>query len=211
MPDLSPPPPYLTMPVSVDQFALELFRIGGVKLGEFTLKSGRKSPVYVDLRVLVSSPSVLRMAGEALLPVLERLQFDRIAGLPYAGLPIAVSASLAGNLPMLYARKEAKDYGTRKLIEGAYESGMTVALLDDVITDGGAKLELVIPFLQEGLKVRDFVVLVDREQGGADLLRSNGYELHSVFTLRQVLEALRRGEAITREQYTEVMDYLSQG
>ena len=199
------------MPVSVDQFALELFRIGGVKLGEFTLKSGRKSPVYVDLRVLVSSPSVLRMAGEALLPVLERLQFDRIAGLPYAGLPIAVSASLAGNLPMLYARKEAKEYGTRKLIEGAYEAGMTVALLDDVITDGGAKLELVTPFLQEGLKVRDFVVLVDREQGGADLLRSNGYELHSVFTLRQVLEALHRGDAITPEQYTEVMDYLSQG
>jgi uridine monophosphate synthetase len=199
------------MPVSVDQFALELFRIGGVKLGEFTLKSGRKSPVYVDLRVLVSSPSVLRMAGEALLPVLERLQFDRIAGLPYAGLPIAVSASLAGNLPMLYARKEAKEYGTRKLIEGAYEAGMTVALLDDVITDGGAKLELVTPFLQEGLKVRDFLVLVDREQGGADLLRSNGYELHSVFTLRQVLEALRRGNAITPEQYTEVMDYLSQG
>lgn len=198
------------MPVSVDQFALELFRIGGVKLGEFTLKSGRKSPVYVDLRVLVSSPSVLRMAGEALLPVLERLQFDRIAGLPYAGLPIAVSASLAGNLPMLYARKEAKDYGTRKLIEGAYEPGMTVALLDDVITDGGAKLELVTPFLQEGLKVRDFVVLVDREQGGADLLRNNGYELHSVFTLRQVLEALRRGDAITPEQYSKVMDYLSE-
>jgi uridine monophosphate synthetase len=198
------------MPVSVAQFALELFRIGGVKLGDFTLKSGRKSPVYVDLRVLVSSPSVLRMAGEALLPVLERLRFDRIAGLPYAGLPIAVSASLAGNLPMLYARKEAKDYGTRKLIEGAYEPGMTVALLDDVITDGGAKLELVTPFLQEGMKVRDFVVLVDREQGGADLLRSKGYELHSVFTLREVLEALRLGEAITPEQYAEVMDYLSQ-
>jgi len=150
------------------------------------------------------------MAGEALLPVLKRLQFDRIAGLPYAGLPIAVSASLAGDLPMLYARKEAKEYGTRKLIEGAYEPGMTVALLDDVITDGGAKLELVTPFLQEGLKVRDFVVLVDREQGGADLLRKSGYELHSVFTLRQVLEALRRGDAIRPEQYTEVMAYLSQ-
>lgn len=196
------------MSVSVDAFALALFRIGGIKLGEFTLKSGRKSPIYVDLRVLVSHPDVLRMAGEALAEVLRGLTFDRIAGLPYAGLPIAVSAALAGDYPMLYARKEAKEYGTRKLIEGAYEPGMTVALLDDVITDGGAKLELVEPFLQEGMQVRDFVVLVDREQGGGALLEQHGYRLHSVFTLRQVLQALRRGGAIDEATFTSVTEYL---
>lgn len=199
------------MSVSVDQFALALFRIGGIKLGEFTLKSGRKSPIYVDLRVLVSHPDVLRMAGEALASVLQGLQFDRIAGLPYAGLPLAVSAALAGDYPMLYARKEAKEYGTRKLIEGDYEPGMTVALLDDVITDGGAKLELVEPFLAEGLKVRDFVVLVDRRQGGAGLLARHGYRLHAVFTLPEVLEALHRGGAIDDATLASVTDYLAAG
>lgn len=199
------------MSTSVEEFARELYRIGGVKLGEFTLKSGRKSPIYVDLRPLVSHPSVLRMAGEALAGVLQGLAPDRIAGLPYAGLPLAVSASLVGDLPMLYARKEAKDYGTRKLIEGQYEPGMVVALVDDVITDGGAKLELVGPFLQEGLTVRDVVVLVDRQQGGAETLASHGYRLHSVFTLRQLVQALRDSGAIEEAAYREVMDYLAVG
>jgi uridine monophosphate synthetase len=194
--------------MNVDGFAAELHRIGCVKFGEFTLKSGQKSPVYVDLRGLVSHPDVLRLAGEALVGVLQGLEFDRIAGLPYAGLPLAVSASLAGNLPMLYARKEAKEYGTKRLIEGSYEAGQTVAVLDDVITTGGAKLELVEPFLAEGMKVRDFVVLIDREQGGAQILEEKGYRLHSVFTLRQVLEALNRQGAISAEQYRKVMDYL---
>jgi uridine monophosphate synthetase len=195
--------------MQVDDFALELYRIGGVKFGEFTLKSGQISPVYVDLRGLVSYPSVLRMAGEALAGVLQGLEFDRIAGLPYAGLPLAVSAALAADLPMLYARKEVKDYGTRKRIEGSYEPGQTVALVDDVITTGGAKLELAAPFLEEGLQVRDFVVLIDREQGGAEVLAERGYRLHSVFTLRQVLEALRRKEAVPEPQYRTVLDYLS--
>lgn len=196
------------MSVTAEKFAQELFRIGGVKFGEFTLKSGLKSPVYVDLRPLVSHPSVLRLAGEALVGVLGTLQLDRIAGLPYAGLPLAVSASLVGDLPMLYARKEAKEYGTRKLIEGQYEPGMTVALVDDVITDGGAKLELVEPFLQEGLNVRDVVVLVDREQGGRAVLAERGYQLHSVFTLRELVAALYRAGAISAEQHTAVLAYL---
>src|SRR5262249_23287364 len=130
---------------------------------------------------------------------------------PYAGLPLAVSASLAGDFPMLYARKEAKEHGTRRRIEGDYAAGQTVALIDDVITTGGAKLELAEPFLEEGLVVRDFVVLVDREQGGADVLRQKGYRLHSLFTLREMLGALRRHEAISEPRFDEVLSYLSRG
>jgi len=194
--------------MEADAFAGELFGIGGIRFGEFTLKSRQVSPVYVDLRPLVSHPRVLRMAGEALAGLLRGLSFDRIAGLPYAGLPLAVSASLAADVPMLYARKEVKEHGTGRRIEGDYTPGQTVVLIDDVITTGGAKLELAQPYLAEGLRVRDFVVLVDREQGGAAALAAAGFALHSVLTLRQVLDALRRREAITPAQHAAVLDYL---
>jgi uridine monophosphate synthetase len=197
--------------MDIDRFALELHRIGGVKFGEFTLKSGQKSPVYVDFRGLVSHPSALRMAGAALASALSTLTFDRIAGLPYAGLPLAVSASLAADLPMIYPRKESKEYGTRKQVEGDYQPGQTVAVLDDVITTGGAKLELIAPLLAEGLNVRDVVVLIDREQGGSEALREKGYSLHAVFTLTGLLEALRRQDALSEERYRVVTEYLRRG
>lgn len=194
--------------MDIELFALELHRIGGVKFGEFTLKSGQKSPVYVDLRPLVSHPAVLRLAGEALAEGLAKLEFDRIAGLPYAGLPIAVSAALAGDYSLIYPRKEEKAYGTGKRVEGEFKAGEVVAVLDDVITTGGAKLELIEPLTAAGLTVRDVLVLVDREQGGAEVLQEHGFTLHSVFTLKQVLEVLQRRGAISPERYREVLAYL---
>src|SRR6266568_3056851 len=88
-----------------DPFPLRLFDIGAVKFGEFTLKSGRRAPVYVELRVLVSDPEALRPAGEMLGSQLRALTFDRIAGTPYAGLPLGVAAALAGGYPPCNARK----------------------------------------------------------------------------------------------------------
>jgi uridine monophosphate synthetase len=170
-----------------DPFALSLFDIGALRFGEFTLKSGRKSPVYVDLRILISHPDVLRQAGELLAAALREVACQRIAGIPYAGMPIGVAASLAGGMPLCYARKEAKDYGTQRLIEGEFQPGDRVVLLDDVITDGGAKVEAAVPFREAGLVVEDVLVIVDREQGGAAVLAENGIRLHSLYTLRSLL------------------------
>jgi uridine monophosphate synthetase len=196
--------------MEIESFALELYRIGGVKFGEFTLKSGKQSPVYVDLRGLVSHPRILRGAGELLANKLASLEFDRIAGLPYAGLPLGVSASLAADLPLLYPRKESKEYGTRRRVEGDYQPGQVVAVLDDVITTGGAKLELIEPLVAEGLVVRDVVVLIDREQGGAEALAAAGYKLHELFTLRELAGLLHGQGAISDEQYRAVADYLEE-
>ena len=108
-----------------------LLAAGCVKFGEFTLKSGLKSPIYIDLRQLVSRPSLLATVAQAYLPILKRLEFSRLAGLPYAAIPIATAISLAGDTPMIYPRKEAKEYGTKAEIEGEYHAGETVVVIDD--------------------------------------------------------------------------------
>jgi uridine monophosphate synthetase len=118
---------------------------------------------------------------------------DRIAGIPYAGLPLAVAAGLAGRMPLLYPRREEKGYGTRRRIEGLFKPGERVVLIDDIITDGASKLEAIQPLEEAGLVVKDLVILIDREQGGRELLASKGYTLHSVLTITQCFDEGERG------------------
>jgi uridine monophosphate synthetase len=193
-----------------NRFLQCLYDIGAVKFGEFTLKSGRVAPVYLDLRVLVADPDALRQAGEILVEKLRLLSFDRIAGIPYAGLPLGVAAALAGRYPLCYARKEAKEYGTRQQIEGGPRAGERVVLIDDVITDGGAKLEAVAPFRAAGLVVEDVLVLIDREQGGREVLAGQGLRLHACYTLRELLAALRDAGRVPSETYDRVISYLAE-
>ena len=121
----------------------ELLSAGCIKFGEFTLKSGLKSPIYIDLRQIITYPKLLEQVGAAYLPLLEKLQFDRLAGLPYAAIPIATAISLAGNFPMIYPRKEVKAYGTKAEIEGEYQAGETIVVIDDLATTGGSKFEAI--------------------------------------------------------------------
>ncbi len=160
-----------------------LLRIGVVRFGEFTLKDGRQSPFYLDMRVLVSHPAALARIARAMLQRAEALSYDRLAGLPYAGLPIAVAMALISEQPMVYARKEAKEYGTKRLIEGEYACGERVLMIDDVVSSGGAKLEAAVPFREAGLVVEDVLVIVDRSAGGAAALAVAGLRLHSVLTV----------------------------
>jgi uridine monophosphate synthetase len=165
-----------------------LLSAGCIKFGDFILKSGLKSPIYIDLRRIISYPKLLEQIAAAYLPVLFPLSFIRLAGLPYAAIPIATAISLAGNYPMIYPRKEAKSYGTKAEIEGEYHAGETAVIIDDLATTGGSKFEAIEKLTGTGLVVKDVVVLVDRQSGAKESLEQAGFHLHAVLTISALLD-----------------------
>ena len=176
-----------------------LLSAGCIKFGDFTLKSGLKSPIYIDLRQIITYPKLLEQIAAAYLPILRPLSFDRLAGLPYAAIPIATAISLAGNYPMIYPRKEAKSYGTKAEIEGEYHAGETAVIIDDLTTTGGSKFEAIEKLTGAGLVVKDVVVLVDRQSGAKESLAQAGYSMHAVLTISQLLDYWEEAGKVERK------------
>jgi uridine monophosphate synthetase len=194
----------------MSQLAADLIASHCVRFGQFRLKSGTMSPVYLDLRRLVSHPAILKRVAQVYAALLRRLEFDRLAGIPYAALPIATAIALEMNRPLIYPRRETKDYGTQATIEGDFVSDETVVVVDDLATTGGSKIEAIRKIEAAGLRVRDIVVLIDRGQGAGPMLAEAGYRLHAVATLPDLLAAWLRGGAITPTQHAEVQAFLAQ-
>jgi len=186
-----------------------LFKTGCVRFGKFTLKSGLESPIYIDLRQLISYPSLLSEVAEAYLPLLRDLQFDRLAALPYAALPIATAISLKSGWPVIYPRKEIKSYGTKSEIEGVYLSGERVAVIDDLATTGGSKFEAITKLTEAGLTVRDVIVLIDRQSGADESLAAAGFHLHSVVNLTQLLDYWENTGLVSLDQIATTRAFLA--
>lgn len=185
-----------------------LFEIGAIRFGDFTLKSGIESPFYIDLRVVISFPDVLERIGSLMAAEIARCGGDRIAGIPYAGLPLAVAASLAARVPLIYPRREEKGYGTRRRIEGLFERGERVVLIDDIVTDGASKFEAIQPLEEAGLVVKDLVILIDREQGGRELLAAKGYTLHAILTISECFDEWERAGLVDVAVLRRSRDFL---
>ena len=173
--------------------------LGALQFGDFTLASGKKSSMYVDLRLLVSRPDLMQAAAMAYAQELSTLQCDRIAGVPYAALPIGMAVALASGVPLIYNRKESKSHGLGKDIEGLWQPGERVVIIEDVITTGGSIVSSVELFRAAGLVVEDAIVLLDRQQGGVENLQEAGIRVHSVLTLGDVLDLLSETGHIPEE------------
>ena len=197
------------MPPEIKTLILDLFTIQAVKFGTFTLKSGIQSPIYLDLRVIISYPDILKKISRELSRLIAPLSFDLICGVPYTALPIATAISLEKNIPMVMRRKEAKDYGTKKIIEGNFQAGQTCLIIEDVVTSGTSILETAAPLKQEGLIVEDAIVVLNREQGGQERLKEQGIHLQSLINIFDLLKVLFYEKKITEETFRAVNDFLT--
>ena len=195
---------------SITSLADSLLDAGCIQFGEFTLKSGLISPIYIDLRRIISHPKLLEQVASAYLPILKKLHFDRLAGLPYAAIPITTAICLAGNYPMIYPRKESKEYGTKAEIEGEYHAGDTIVVIDDLATTGESKFEAIDKLKAAGMKIRDIVVLIDRQSGALQALEQAGFYLHAVLTISQMLDHWEKMKRINPAFLDATRSFLTQ-
>jgi len=188
--------------------ALSMFDKGIVKFGSFTLKSGLQSPFYLDIRTIVSYPATLKVVGQIMWNMIKSIKHDVICGVPYTALPIATVISTEFGKPMIMKRKEQKKYGTKKIVEGVFKENDTCIIIEDLVTSGMSVFETVGPLQKVGLVVKDVVVLVDREQGGRANVQAGGLNLHSVFTISEILNLLQSEGRIKGKCVDEVMTWI---
>jgi uridine monophosphate synthetase len=189
--------------------AVQLYDAGCVQFGEFTLASGKKSPIYIDLRRMVSYPELLGSAAQMLEEAAAGISYDLLAAVPYAALPVTALLSGRTGKPMIYPRKEVKAHGTGKAVEGKVEPGKTALVVEDVITTGGSILEAIATLEAGGVIVNDVAVLVDRDQGGRNALRERGYGLSAVLEIGRLLDALLQAQRIDGATHASVAAYLT--
>ena len=158
--------------------------------GDFVLRSGRRSKYYLDKYRFETRPDLLGPLGAAIADAVRDHEPEavRLAGPELGAVPLAAAASLAGGLPFLIVRGQAKEYGTANRLEGVYEEGELVCLVEDVVTSGGAAIEAVEALREAGLRVANAICVVDREEGGADALARHAVRLRPLFTGAELLK-----------------------
>jgi orotate phosphoribosyltransferase len=193
-----------------------LWKLGAVQFGSFTLgRTTVDSPIYINLRLLISHPTSLWRAAHVIWEELQALQamlhpqlqpFDLVAGVPFGGLHIASAFSLTAKVPMIYLHPRPDDLGSD--IEGIYHPNQRALIMDDLLAGGGSILETALQLTEGGLIVRDAVVLLDRLQGGRDRLHGQGINLISILTLEVLMNYLMSNGKITEDWYRKTMAFL---
>ena len=180
----------MTTTTTPRQLILELFNHKMIKFGDFVLKSGKRSYIYVDVRTAITYPHIFHSICCCYAQLIKDIRFDFICGVPYSALTFASALAYAHKLPMVLKRKEMKEYGTKKLIEGDYQPGQNCLVLEDIITTGASIMDTVKALEEHQLKITDICALIERNQGGLEDLQSKGYRVHYIMNLHQIIEVL---------------------
>ncbi len=170
----------------------EIVEAGAFKLGDFKLASGRKSDYYVDLRSVTTEPELLRKVAKAMAPHVSGE--DRIAGVELGAVPIATALSLETGIPFLMVRKQRKDHGAGKLVEGTLEEGDRVLFVEDTVTTAGSLIKAIVAVRELGGLVDKAIVVVDRGEGAAEALAEEGVELISLASIERLRDFAREGQ-----------------
>lgn len=190
------------------QLARLLMESQCVLFGEFTLKSGIQSPIYIDLRNIIGHPTTFQATIAAYSEYVQKLSPDALAALPFAGLPIASGLALQNSLPLCYPRPP-KNHGTQQSIEGGIPAHTNVLLIDDLATRGASAIE-ALPIIRSQYNTENLLVLIDRQSGATEALQKHGVTLHSIFRLTDLLHFWREESYIEENQLQRVLTFLAQ-
>jgi orotate phosphoribosyltransferase len=191
------------------ELAKILHKIDALKFGLFKLTSGKVSPYYIDLRIVPSFPDAFRQIcdfyGESITSQVGLKNFDRIAGVPIAGIPFASQIAYNLKKPFLYVRKGVRLHGRQRRVEGLLVSGDRVLLIDDLATTGLTLKKAAEAIIAEGGIVKEAVALLDREEGGKEKLAKNGIQLHALLKISEVANTLYEIGAIDKESLKTIL------
>jgi orotate phosphoribosyltransferase len=192
-----------------EKMANILFKLDAVKFGVFQLSSGKASPYYIDLRVIPSFPDAFReicnFYAQYITEQIGLKNFDRIAGIPIAGIPFASQIAYNLKKPFLYVRQDIKMHGRERRVEGILVSGNKVLLVDDLLTTGLTLKKAADAVRAEGGIVTDAVVFLDREEGGKQVLEKDGVKLHPLLRISEIANTLYEIGAIDQESLKTIL------
>lgn len=197
----------------IEELATVLVKVRALQVGTFTLSSGKLSSYYVDLRAVPSFPGAYRYVVDAYIALLKNAvgldKFDVIAGIPTAGLAFSSPVALELSKAMIYVRKEEKDYGRKKRIEGSISPGSRVLVIDDLITTGHSIRGAIDAIKEEGGEVKHVAVLIDRLEGGKANLKKAGLSLHALTDIVELVHTLHEHDEITEDEMKAIRAQVS--
>ncbi len=192
------------------EFSAFLYEKKIIRFGDFTLASGKKSPYYIDLRLVPSYPIYYRKMIKGLQNIIAEdvglENFHSLVSVPTGGLVVAASLAIEIVKPIIYVRKEAKEHGTGKAVEGVTCQDMKLLMIEDVVTSGGSVINAIKSIKDEKMQVTDAYAIVDRMEGATEALQNEGVKLHSLLTIKQIAESLFEQKLITEDVLNQVKE-----